>query len=155
MSQRQVAGVLGVNRDTVSKDLNSMAGTQPSNGQTLMSGGREYTRSRAEPDPLPAAVKEAIAEHEAERNAKREHRAEVEALNAELGYVPDPAAEAELERRTRLLYPFFEAVKVIAAMPPAEGIPQLIEPYQQFRLDELPAALAWLSHFTQVWKETR
>jgi hypothetical protein len=105
------------------------------------------------PAPIAAAINEAIAEHEAERAERRQHRAEVDALNAELGYVPDPAAEAERDRRTALLYPFFNAVKTIAAMPAAEEIPNLIEPYQQFRLDELPAATAWLSHFNEVWKE--
>lgn len=153
MSTRAIGSALGIDARTVRRDLES--GGADASPQDVVRGldGGVYQSSRPLPPEVSAGIRDAQDEHEVAQQRKRRDREELDQLAGELGLEPDPEAEAEQERRTALLYPFFDAIHVIATMPHWEEVADLVEPYQQYRLDELPAAAAWLAEFARTWKE--
>lgn len=160
MSQRAIATVIGVSQKTVDRALDS-GESNDSPDTVLGADGKRYASSPpAQPEPalsgevIPpaladAAARDAIAEHEREQ-ADREA---LRGLANELGLRPDPAADARRDAATAVLYPLFDAITVIAHMPPPGAVIEQVEPYQQYRLDELPTALAWIEAFAEVWKD--
>lgn len=145
MSTRAIGAALGISNATAHRDL----GTVTSETVIGLDDGREQPASRPVAPEISAAMRDAAAElaHErSDREALRE-------LADELGLQPDPDADAQRDAATAVLYPLFDAIAVVASMPPAPDVVAQIQPYQGYRLDELPAALAWLTEFTQAWKD--
>lgn len=104
-----------------------------------------------------SVVNEVVAEEAARveaRQARTEaHRAGREALSAladELELAP--VDEDEVRRQTALLYPFFDAVHLLAKLPPPAEVIAAMEPYQHYHLSDLPAALTWLADFVRAWE---
>lgn len=150
MSTRAIGSALGTSEATVRRDLGIASNdAMPDRVSTL--DGRDYPSSRPVPPEVSAAMRDAMAEaqrEKADREALRE-------LADELGLEHDPRADAQRDATTAVLYPFFDALAVIAAMPAPADVVSRVQPYQQYRLDELPGALAWLSEFAHAWKEAQ
>lgn len=146
MSTRAIGSALGIGNKTAARDL---AGVSSDTGEVTGLDGKSYPDSRPVPPEVSAAMRDAADEIERERSDREALRE----LADELGLQPDLTADAQRDAATALLYPLFDAVKVIAAMPPVVDVVGYIQPYQRYRLDELPGALAWLTQFTEAWKD--
>lgn len=154
MDQRAIGSALGVDHKTVSNDLRSVGEDSPTDRLTAMSGGRTYERSRPVQPDVSAGIRDAVEEHQAEQTKRQADRQALDDLADELGLKPDPQAEADEDARIALLYPFYDAIATLAALPPAEDVIALIKPYERYRLDAVNAVDAWVDDFARAWRKT-
>lgn len=148
MSTRAIGSALGISRETARRESGD---TNVSPGAVVGLDGKSYPDTRPVPLEVSAAMRDALAEAEREK-ADREA---LRALADELGLEHDPDADARRDAATAVLYPLFDAIRVIAAAPTPGDVVAQIQPYQRYRLDDLPGALAWLSEFTEAWKDAQ
>lgn len=153
MSQRAISAALGVSQKTIDRDLDSQLSHDDSvemPEQVMSLDGKQ--RPAMVPVVVSSAIRDAIDEHKEETAKRKADREELQALAEELGLKSDPEADARQAEATKLLYPFFDAVSTIAALPPAADVIGKIQPYQRYRLDDLAAAQARLAEFAEAWR---
>lgn len=123
---------------------------------------QEYHQHAARNDPEPptedrvqAIVAEVVTETRAEIAERKRDQAEVREFVQELReQLPDDFDEAAEAQRVATTHGLFKAIAALASMPDVEAVVAAIPDYQRYRFDDLPQAVAWLTHFADVW-ETR
>ncbi|HWB36327.1 MAG TPA: ParB/RepB/Spo0J family partition protein [Rugosimonospora sp.] len=102
----------------------------------------------------PAEVRQVVAEAvEEKRQEDAKRRADREALDSLARELDLPKVDEKAEdERIALTQPLYRAIQTLANMPAPADVVDLIPAYQDRRMDDLPAAHAWLDEFVHLWK---
>lgn len=104
-------------------------------------------------EAMRAEVAKVVEKVEKKKKDTQEWNAFVDKAHAALR--PEGFDRAEENRRVGLTHDLYNSMALLAAMPPVEEMLPLIPDYQDYRFEDLDAAISWFNAFAKAYKESR